>query len=706
MTVHSDRGQSHPVGATVYPDGVNFCLFSKHATQVELLLFDAPNAPKASKVLILDAKNHRTFFYWHIFVPGITVGQVYAYRVHGPHKPIEGHRFNPRKVVLDPYAKAIVGHEIYDRQAARSEEDNEDSCLRGVVVDTESYDWGNDRLPRTRYSSSIIYELHVGGFTRHPNSGLDEEKRGTFAGLIDKIPYLQELGVTAVELLPIHSFDPADAMPGLTNYWGYSTIGFFAPHAEYSSDRTPQGPLNEFRDMVKAFHQAGIEVILDVVFNHTAEGDERGPTLSLRGIDNKTYYILEKDKRIYSNFSGCGNTLKGNHPIVGKLILDCLHYWVSEMHVDGFRFDLAAALWRSHNGDPIRAEGYNIIWAIESDPVLAGTKLIAEAWDAAGLYSVGQFIEYADWFSEWNGPFRDDVRQFVRGDGGSVNKLAARILGSPDIYQRPDTDVNRSINFVTCHDGFTLGDLVSYNRKHNEANGENNRDGCNDNFSWNCGIEGETDNPAIEMIRQQQIKNLLTILFLSQGTPMLLMGDEVRRSQKGNNNAYCQNNALSWFDWQAVDIQADLWCFVRRLIDFNKRLALFRQEKLLEVAYTSLEPHLSWHGTRLSKPDWSEDSHSLAFSLRHPKKNEYLHVMLNAYWEPLTFELPPLGKGERWQRAIDTALQLSEAVCPLDGTVPIEGDTYRVRPHSSVVLIVKPLDLSNNERNDPVTSLQ
>jgi len=563
MTLETDHGKSHPVGATVLADGVNFSLFSKYATAIELLLFDDANSPVPSRTILLTPQTNRTFFYWHIFVHGIGVGQVYAYRVYGPDNPAQGHRFDPDKVVLDPYAKAIV--------------------------------------------------------TRNPNSGVSEEKRGTFAGLIEKIPYLKNLGITAVELLPIHYFDPAAAMPGLTNYWGYSTIGFFAPHAGYSSDRSPLGPLNEFRDLVKALHKAGIEVILDVVFNHTAEGDETGPTLSLKGIDNRTYYILDAvDKSLYSNYTGCGNTLKGSHPIVGKMILDCLRYWVSEMHVDGFRFDLAAVLSRNVDGEPILQKGYNMIWAIESDPVLAGTKLIAEAWDAAGLYSVGQFVEFADWFSEWNGPFRDDVRAFVRGDTGIVTKLAARILGSPEIYHRPDNDVNRSINFVTCHDGFTLNDLVSYDEKHNEANGEENRDGCNDNFSWNCGIEGETNNEAIKTLRLQQIKNLLTILFISQGTPMLLMGDEVRRTQKGNNNAYCQDNQLSWFDWSAVEQEFDLWCFVRRLIDFNKKLALFRQEKLLEVTYTSLEPHLSWHGVQLSKPDWSEDSRSLAFSLRHP----------------------------------------------------------------------------------------
>jgi glycogen operon protein len=391
----------------------------------------------------------------------------------------------------------------------------------------------------------------------------------------------------------------------------------------------------------------------------------------------------------YSNYSGCGNTLKGNHPIVGRFILDCLRYWVAEMHVDGFRFDLAAALNRDIYGKPLRNgdnRTSNILWAIESDPLLAGTKLIAEAWDAAGLYGVGAFVEFADWFAEWNGPFRDDVRRFLRGDGGTVGKLAARILGSPDIYQRQDADVNRSINFITCHDGFTLNDLVSYDRKHNEINGEDNQDGSNDNFSWNCGKEGETDSPTVQALRLQQVKNFLTILFLSQGVPMLLMGDEVRRTQRGNNNAYCQNNVLSWLDWQQVDRQFDLWCFVRRLINFTQGLELFRQEKRLEVTEASPHPHLSWHGVKLAEPDWSYHSHSLAFSLRHPQAQEYLHVMLNAYWEPLEFELPPPGRGKCWYRAIDTALPLPEAACELGAASPYKSKVYRVEARSCVAL--------------------
>ena len=710
MTLKTFPGTSYPLGATVEKDGksgVNFCIFSKHAEFIELLLFDEPNAPQPSAIIPLNPDINQTNFFWHIFIPGLEAGQVYAYRVYGPDDPQNGHRFNPQKVLLDPYGKAIVGSSTYNREAAVQSGDNCTQALRNVVVDNETYDWEGDwegsdpddktKQPRLQidYSTSVIYEMHVGGFTRHPNSGVSPEKRGTFAGLIEKIPYLKSLGITAVELLPVHYFDIEDARDGLSNYWGYSTISFFAPHRIYSSDQSPLGPLNEFRDMVKALHKAGIEVILDVVFNHTAEGDERGPTLCFRGIDNETYYILDKNKAHYKNYSGCGNTFRGNHPIVSRLILDCLRYWVTEMHVDGFRFDLASVLSRDASGIPLeewKTYTPDILWVIESDPMLAGTKLIAEAWDAAGLYDVGRFVELADWFSEWNGPFRDDIRRFVKGDNGMVPCLAARILGSPDIYHRVDIDINRSINFVTCHDGFTLNDLVSYNKKHNTANLEGNRDGANDNYSWNCGIEGETTNPEIEALRLQQIKNLLTILFLSQGTPMILMGDEVRRTQKGNNNGYCQDNELSWFNWDAVDKEYDLWCFIRRLIHFTQGLHLFRQEERLEVTYESLHhPHISWHGVTLGKPDWSYYSHSLAFSLRHPDADEYLHVIFNAYWEPLDCELPILGHGDCWYRIIDTSLPLNETFCELDAAYKVTTETYVVNARSCVVLMVKPI---------------
>jgi len=687
-------GQSFPLGATVYPNGVNFCIFSEHAEAIELLLFDRPLAPQPSQTIPLDPQRNKTFFYWHVFVPNIGAGQVYAYRAKGPFDPQSGHRFDETKVLLDPYAKAIVGDEIYSREAAIDPGDNCKTALRGVVVDNSTYDWEGDRPLHLPYSESVIYEMHVGGFTKHPNSNLPAEKRGTYAGLIEKIPYLKDLGITAVELLPIHYFDPEDARPGLENYWGYSTIGFFAPHRAYSSRKDAIGPVDEFRDLVKALHRAGIEVILDVVFNHTAEGNHQGPTISFRGLGNKIYYILEEDKTYYSNYTGCGNTVRGNHPVVGHLILDSLRYWVSEMHVDGFRFDLASVLTRDPYGRPFDTSvdlTPNIIWDIESDPILAGTKLIAEAWDAAGLYQVGKFVELADWFAEWNGPFRDDARRFVKSDLGTVSCIAARVLGSPDIYKRRDTDVNRSINFITCHDGFTLNDLVSYNYKHNTANEEKNRDGCNDNFSWNCGEEGDTKDLEIKDLRLRQIKNLLTILFMSQGTPMLLMGDEVRRTQSGNNNAYCQDNELSWFDWSLVDKEFDLRCFVKKLIDLTQGLKLFAQESLLEVTDNSKKPHLTWHGIKLHQPDWSYYSHTLAYSLSHPEAGENLHIMLNTYWEALNFELPEPEAGKCWYRIIDTSQSLPENVCELDATSALKANEYKVAGRSCVVLMAKPI---------------
>ncbi|MDJ0678034.1 MAG: glycogen debranching protein GlgX [Calothrix sp. MO_167.B42] len=689
-------GKSFPLGATVYPDGVNFCIFSQHGSAIELLLFDTANSPQPTQTIKLDPVLNNTYHYWHVFVPGIKAGQIYAYRAYGKFDPETGYRFDSSKVLLDPYALAIVGDETYDRQAAIRPGDNCAQALKAVVIDPSTYDWEGDLHPRISYACSVIYELHVGGFTRHPNSGVSPSKRGTYAGLIEKIPYLKELGITAVELLPVHQFDPQDAPPGLKNYWGYSTIGFFAPHKGYSSQRDPQDVVDEFRDLVKALHREGIEVILDVVFNHTAEGDEDGPTLSFRGLDNQTYYILDENPAHYKNYSGCGNTLKGNHPIPGRLILDSLRYWVAEMHVDGFRFDLATVLGRNILGEPIHEEAgtANIISVIESDPVLAGTKLIAEAWDAAGLYSVGKFVELADWFAEWNGPFRDDVRRFIKSDRNSVKTLAARILASPDIYSRLDTDINRSVNFITCHDGFTLNDLVSYNRKHNLANAEENCDGANDNFSWNCGVEGVTDDPEINKLRSQQIKNVFTILFLSQGTPMFLMGDEVRRTQQGNNNAYCQDNELSWFDWSLVSKHNDLLTFVKKLIHFIQALASFRQENFLEVIHNSQKPHLIWHGIYLGQPDYGEYSHTLACSLCHPEKGEHLHIMLNAYWEPLNFELPPLS-GNYWHRIIDTSLPAPYDFSELETAEKIDGDSYLVQGRSSVVLMEKTRIYSN-----------
>lgn len=679
-------GRSFPLGATVYPHGVNFSIFSKSCDRVELLLFDAPDDPTPTHVIALDPQHHKTFYYWHVFVSGLQAGQVYAYRVYGPYKPEVGLRFDGDKVLLDPYACAVVGWEHYSREAAIYPGNNCARALRSVVVDPSDYDWEDDLPLNIPYSETVIYEMHVGGFTRHPSSGVAPEKRGTYAGLIEKIPYLKELGVTAVELMPIHEFDEQDVRPGLKNYWGYSTLAFFAPHRAYSSRQDPLGPVHEFRDMVKALHRAGIEVILDVVFNHTAEGNHDGPTLSFRGLENQAYYILEADDpQYYANYTGCGNTVKAHHEIVGRMILDCLRYWVAEMHVDGFRFDLASVLSRSKAGDPL--EDPPIIWTIESDPILAGTKVIAEAWDAGGLYQVGSFI--GDRFAEWNGPFRDDVRRFVKSDTNTVKTLANRIMGSPDIYSKPDRDLNRSINFVTCHDGFTLNDLVSYNQKHNEANDEDNRDGSNDNHSWNMGVEGPTDDPAIAALRLQQIKNCLTLLLMSQGTPMLLMGDEIRRTQFGNNNAYCQDSELSWFDWTAVEREAGLFRFVRGLIQFAQSLHLFRLEKQLEIAYRSHKPHIGWHGVRLKRPDWNEHSHTLAFTLCHPEAQEHLHVMLNAYWEPLLFTLPSLRRGQQWARIVNTALPSPEDFQPLEAAPLIRRRRLDLQARSAVVLMAR-----------------
>ena len=681
-------GESYPLGATVYPNGVNFCLFSQHATAIELLLFNSAGASKPTYVIKLDPARHRTYHYWHVFVSEMAAGQIYAYRVYGDRDVERGQRFDKTKVLLDPYAKAIVGQEFYDRAAAAQRGNNCGQALKGVTIDPSTYNWEGDRHPRIPFSRSIIYEMHVGGFTRNSNSGIAPEKRGTYAGLIEKIPYLKELGITAVELLPVHQFDSQDVRPGLKNYWGYSTIGFFAPHRGYSSQRDPLGAVDEFRDMVKALHKANIEVILDVVFNHTAEGNENGPTISFRGIDNQTYYILEDDPTYYKNYSGCGNTFKGNHPVVGRLIVDSLRYWVSQMHVDGFRFDLASILSRDVYGEPMEDAGaLKILSIIETDPVLAGSKLIAEAWDAAGLYEVGKFVARADWFAEWNGPFRDDVRQFIKSDRGAVEHVAARVLASPDIYIRLDTDINRCVNFVTCHDGFTLSDLVSYNEKHNESNNEDSRDGCNHNFSWNCGIEGETEDPAVKQLRLQQIKNFLTILFISQGTPMLLMGDEIRHTQLGNNNAYCQDNELSWFDWNLIEKNSDLLRFVKGLIRFTQGLEILREEQFLQVNKVSSKPHIIWHGQRLRKPDWSEDSHCLAFSLCHPPSGERLHVIFNAYWSALEFELPELKLGNSWHRIVDTALPTPKDFADPTVAKKIYEDRYLVQARSSVVLL-------------------
>jgi isoamylase len=680
----SSPGRTFPLGASVVENGVNFCVFSRDASAVELLLFDEAAAHEPVRVIRLDARAHRTYHYWHAFVPALGAGQVYAYRAVGPFDPARGLRFDPAKALLDPYGRAVVVPDEYDRFAASRPGDNRKVAMRSVVVHPDTYDWEGDALLRRPFATTVIYEMHVAGFTRHPSSGVAPRTRGTYAGMIEKIPYLQDLGITAVELLPVFQFDAQNCPPGLVNYWGYSPVSFFAPHAGYSSRRDPLGPVDEFRDLVKALHRAGIEVILDVVYNHTAEGNHDGPTLSFRGLDNDTYYLLEADRARYADYTGTGNTLNANNAVVRRLIRDSLRYWVAHMHVDGFRFDLASVLSRDESGRPL--ERPPVLWDIESDPVLAGTKLIAEAWDAAGLYQVGSFV--GDAWQEWNGKFRDDVRRFVKSDNDTVVPFAYRCFGSPDLYGHKGRGPEQSINFVTSHDGFTLNDLVSYNARHNEANGEGGRDGSDVNFSWNCGAEGPTNDPAIERLRHRQVKNFLAITLLSLGTPMLLMGDEVRRTQRGNNNAYCQDNEISWFDWTLLERHRDLHRFVKILV--RQRLLL---GDILGVAGRSLtelllDADIQPHGVRLNKPDLSPKSHSLAVTVRGSGRVAPFHAMFNAYWEPLTFELPRPGPKvhDCWRRWIDTYREAPDDVC--DGFGPsVEGPSYTVQARSLVVLV-------------------
>jgi isoamylase len=673
-------GKPFPLGATPGPDGVNFSVWSRDATLVELLLFDDADGPRPSRVIRLQRRDHRTYHYWHVLVPGLGPGQLYGWRAHGPFEPGAGLRFDGEKLLLDPYARAIAVPASYDRQAAARPGDNAAVAMKSVVADLSRFDWEGDQPPRHPFSRTAIYELHVRGFTRHPGSGVAEPRRGTYAGLVEKIPYLRSLGITAVELLPVFQYDPQDAPPGRINAWGYSPVSFFALHGGYAADPAPLAALDEFREMVKALHRGGIEVIVDVVYNHTAENDEHGPTLGFRGLDNRAYYLLDQDWSRYSNFTGCGNTLKAHHPVVRRLILDSLRYWVSEMHVDGFRFDLASVLSRDEAGNPMRNPP--IVWEIESDPLLCGTKLIAEAWDAAGLYQVGLWV--GDSWKEWNGHFRDDIRSFVRGEPGMVGRLANRIFASPDLYASDLIEPEQSVNFVTCHDGFTLNDLVSYDTKVNQANGEGNRDGTDDNRSWNCGVEGPTDDPEVEALRARQVRNLLTLTLLSSGVPMIGMGDEARRTQLGNNNAWCLDGPLTWLDWELVERHAGLRRFVRRLLDL--RFAFDPTEASVGAPLRVFlnQARIEWHGVRLDAPDWSQESHSLAVCFTARGRAGRIYAAFNAYWEPLEFELPAAPFG--WRRLVDTARPSPEDAAGWSETAPVDGSSYLVAARSVVML--------------------
>lgn len=679
-------GRSAPLGATLVDGGVNFSVFSRHASRVELLLFDRIDAIHPARVIEIPSATNRTLDYWHVCVEGIEPGQLYGFRMYGPFDPQRGLRFDPEKVLLDPYGRGVAIPESYSRSAATISGDNAATAMKSVVLDPGSYDWEGDMPLHRPASRSIIYEMHVRGFTCNPNSGVSEKNRGTYAGVIEKIPYLQDLGITAVELLPVFHFDPGNAVSGRLNYWGYDPISFFAPHCAYSSRRDPCGPMDEFRNMVKALHRAGIEVILDVVFNHTAESDHNGPTLSFRGLENGVYYVLNNDRSRYANYTGTGNTLNANHPVVRRMILDSLRYWVQEMHVDGFRFDLASILSRDEEGNLMPSPP--VLWDIDSDPVLAGTKLIAEAWDAAGLYQVGSFPGHS--WREWNGRFRDDVRSFFRGDEDTVGGLADRLIGSPQIYGYKAREAEQSVNFVTCHDGFTLNDLVSYSVKHNEDNGEHGHDGTDDNRSQNWGVEGPSEDPTVEAVRNLQVKNFLTVTLLSLGLPMILMGDEMRRTQRGNNNAWCQDNEVSWLDWDLLAKHADVYRFVRLLNQHRLMRSGEATESRVSLNELLLRGNRAWHGVRLWTPDWSRTSHSLAMHMSCPADDLTFYLILNSYREPLEFQLPILRDGARqWRRWIDTSLNSPDDIVEWPEAPKIPGLAYIAAARSVAVLYAR-----------------
>jgi isoamylase len=681
-----DSGIPLPLGATVHRTGVNFSIFSKHATSCTLVLFE-PGAKDPFVEYPLDPRSNRTGQVWHAFVEGLDAGGQYGFRFDmQPNPNPRIHHYDPSNVLLDPNARVLSHGGAWGAHPPGKRP------YRNSVVIENHFDWGYDQPLNLPLVDSVIYEMHVRSFTRHPSSGV--EHPGTFAGLIEKIPHLKKLGITAVELLPVAEFeesdtdriDPFTGEP-LLNLWGYQTVAFCAPNTAYSSNPVDGEQVREFKRLVKSLHDAGIEVILDVVFNHTAEGDEKGPTWSFRGIDNSTYYIIDPKTGDYLNYSGCGNTVNANNPVVRDFIRDCLHYWVMEMHVDGFRFDLASILGRGQDGSVL--SNPPLLERLAYDPVLANTKLIAEAWDAAGLYQVGTLPSWGRW-AEWNGIFRDEVRKFVKSDAGMTSALATRLLGSPDLYLTSAREPYHSINFVTCHDGFTLTDLVSYNQKHNLANGENNKDGTDANYSWNCGVEGPTDDAAINELRMRQRKNHAAILLVSHGVPMILAGDEIGRTQQGNNNAYCQDNEVSWVDWRMAESNAGLLRFFQLMIAFRKRCPLLRRESFQLHGEGGF--HITWHGIKRMRPDWSEASRTVAMQLTQLQENgqrEDLHFIASAHWEELEFELPQIGERE-WFRLVDTSLLSPQDIADDGQEFPLPSqESYRVQPRSVVIFVAK-----------------
>ena len=696
-------GRYYPLGATLYEEGVNFAVYSQYASEIFLLLFDTADDQPTDIIRLED----RTKYIWHVFVHGLKAGQLYGYKIKGDFNPGCGMRFNENKVLIDPYSKALTGKFknidnlllAYEpvsslKDLSKDTRDNTLMTPKSIVVD-DRFDWQGDVPPDISFHELIIYEVHLKGFTAHQSSGV--KYPGTYLGFIEKIPYLKDLGINAVELLPLQEFYVEDSLigKGLTNYWGYNTIVFFAPESSYSTKRSPGCQVNEFKTLVRELHKAGIEVLLDVVYNHTAEGNELGPTLCFKGIDNPTYYCLtgtpKEPYRYYTNYTGCGNTFNLANPQVIRLVMDSLRYWVEVMHVDGFRFDLASVLGRK---DGLFQKSASFFDAISQDPVLNHVKLIAEPWDI-GTYQVGNFP--VDW-SEWNGKFRDTIRRFGKGDGGQVRDLGWRLTGSADLYGDDGRSAYNSINFITCHDGFTLNDLVSYNHKHNEINLEDNRDGSDDNNSWNCGVEGETNDAHVINLRKKLIKNDVCCLLFSCGTPMILGGDEFMRTQKGNNNAYCQDNDISWFHWDDVGKNTDIRNFFKKAIDFVKRYTILQRRKFfwgedLDVDHI---PDFTWFGKDLGNPSWDDpELRTLCFQLDGgDEKSElgdyHLFFILNADFNLQYITLPKLASDKQWYRVIDTSLKSGEDFLDVGKEVWVNpSDHYLANPRSTVVLIRK-----------------
>jgi len=679
------RGRPMPFGATIVPNGVNFSVFSSAATGCTLVLFQKGESKPV--VEIPFPEEFRIGSVYCMIVFDLDEERLeYGYRIDGPWEPEHGHRFDRTKILLDPYAKTVGGRDVWLRPP-----NWDDIYQHRARLVFEDFDWEADTPLEIPMEDLVIYEMHVRGFTQHPLSGV--KHRGTYAGIRDKIPYLKSLGVNCVELMPIFEFDEwengrrhPETGAWLTNYWGYSTLAFFAPKAGFAATGRLGMQVDELKTLVKDLHRNGIEVILDVVFNHTNEGDHRGPTMSFRGLDNKTYYMLTPGG-FYYNFSGCGNTLNCNHPVVRNLVLDCLRYWTAEYHVDGFRFDLASILGRDQNGAPLANPP--LLESLAYDPVLARSKLIAEAWDAGGLYQVGSFPAYGRW-AEWNGKYRDALRRFLKGEMGVAGEMAARIQGSPDVY--PYRGPTASVNFVTCHDGFTLSDLVSYNDKHNEANGEYNNDGANDNNSWNHGAEGETDDPEIARLRRRQIKNAVTLLMLSQGVPMLLMGDEFGRTQRGNNNAYCHDNEIAWVDWRLLEQNAELFRYAREVIAFRHAHPVLRRREPFAHADVAASgyPDISFHGTEAWVPDWDGTSRVLAWMLcgKHARvADDYIYVAANAYWDALFFAPPVLPPGMAWHVFANTSMAPPEDIHEVGKEPRLNDGRIMVGPRSLMVLV-------------------